>query len=168
MDIYKIKSLAEWLLESEELILPAYQRPYQWDESLVTAFATDFLRTDESLPNDIGLLVLEYENDDKKALRVADGQQRLLTFSLLLEATKEEILPSSRLKRLCESACRNVESEYRIEAVRRLLERIIPANERSGLRTRLLETQATVVKRPRTTSKTSNGFLKMPTRRGVF
>lgn len=148
MDIYKIKSLAEWLLESEELILPAYQRPYQWDESLVTAFATDFLRTDESLPNDIGLLVLEYENDDKKALRVADGQQRLLTFSLLLEATKEEILPSSRLKRLCESACRNVESEYRIEAVRRLLERIIPANERSGLRTRLLETQATVVKRP--------------------
>ena len=111
MDIYKIKSLAEWLLESEELILPAYQRPYQWDESLVTAFATDFLRTDESLPNDIGLLVLEYEDDDKKALRVADGQQRLLTFSLLLEATKEEILPSSRLKRLCESACRNVESE---------------------------------------------------------
>lgn len=121
-------NVAHRLLKPGELILPAYQRPYQWDESLVTTFATDFLRADEGLPNDIGLLVLEYGNDDKEALRVADGQQRFLTFSLLLEAT-----PSlSRLKKLHESACRNAKSAYRIEAVRRLLERIIPANERSS------------------------------------
>lgn len=89
--------VAQWLLEENRRTAVAdFQRPYTWSESHVTAFTESLLdslfRPEKGSP-DIGVVVIEETSD---ADFIVDGQQRLLTFALLIvEWYGEEILGAS-------------------------------------------------------------------------
>ena len=91
--------VAQWLLEENRRTAVAdFQRPYTWSESHVTAFTESLLdslfRPEKGSP-DIGVVVIEETSD---ADFIVDGQQRLLTFALLIvEWYGEEILGARKL-----------------------------------------------------------------------
>ena len=77
--------VAQWLLEDNRRTAVAdFQRPYTWSESHVTAFTESLLdslfRPEKGSP-DIGVVVIEETSDTDF---IVDGQQRLLTFALLI------------------------------------------------------------------------------------
>lgn len=100
------KSVVEWLSEKEHIAIADYQRSYAWSESHVTAFVEtllDALADEErgagTRAPDIGVVVIEKTKSDETSsdtpssdaskeerFHVVDGQQRLLTFSLLVAA----------------------------------------------------------------------------------
>ena len=100
------KSVVEWLNEKEHIAIADYQRSYAWSESHVTAFVETLLDAiaDEekgagTRAPDIGVVVIEKTKSDETSsdtpssdtskeerFHVVDGQQRLLTFSLLVVA----------------------------------------------------------------------------------
>lgn len=96
------KSVVEWLSEKEHIAIADYQRSYAWSESHVTAFVETLLDAiaDEgkeagTRAPDIGVVVIEKTKSDETSssdmpkevrFHVVDGQQRLLTFSLLVAA----------------------------------------------------------------------------------
>ncbi|MBB2742878.1 UNVERIFIED_ORG: hypothetical protein FHR35_002700 [Microbispora rosea subsp. rosea] len=80
------------LLELRELRVPHYQRSYCWKvESEVTEYWDDLMRAfrsgDEYF---LGTVVLSGESEDSR-MTVIDGQQRLVTTSLLLAAIRDEL-----------------------------------------------------------------------------
>lgn len=102
------RSLVEWLQEKAPVRMADYQRAYAWTENHVVAFTSAILRSiapNSSNPApssgspidvpDIGLIILE---EFPECTVIADGQQRLLTFALLLTevfgwAAKEDMVP---------------------------------------------------------------------------
>lgn len=102
-------SIHTWLLQKGVLEPAPYQRPYSWDESLVTSFV-DAICSDEC--SDIGLVIVE-STGSNGAYFIADGQQRLVTFALMLKACGVTCDASSRMGSLIQSAGKNVESVYR-------------------------------------------------------
>lgn len=101
------RNVVEWLKEPGDLRIAEYQRSYCWPESFITNFVKTILAAfDENRPDfgpaDLGLIVLEtYQEDKDKIERIADGQQRLMTFALLTVAVldKEEFsCPCSRIR----------------------------------------------------------------------
>lgn len=149
----RLECLSEWLLEPGTLKLPDYQRPYQWDESLVTAFFHDVFgeSPEDSSPVDFGVLMLERFGPDDETLFVVDGQQRLVTFGLLLRAAhgKDDISPSCRLQTLLADANQNAESAYHIAEAERVLEHLLNAERSVHLRGRIEQARAAVLYRSR-------------------
>lgn len=99
------QKVVEWLLEEGGHITPAdYQRAYSWPESLVAAFVEDLIDSavhPASGAPDIGVVVVECGlegslSDGRSGERIADGQQRLMTFALLLA----EVLQADRAEAL--------------------------------------------------------------------
>lgn len=91
--------VAQWLLEENRRTAVAdFQRPYTWSESHVTAFTESLLDSlfhPETSAPDIGVVVIEKTSDTDL---IVDGQQRLLTFALLIiEWYGEEILRAKKL-----------------------------------------------------------------------
>lgn len=98
----KIKTVRE-VLGWSDLCIPPYQRPYAWNTKNVNQLWKDFLtfkeqnsqvqssnideQKKEPIRYRLGTLVL-YENGDD--LEIVDGQQRLLTLSLLVKALEKE------------------------------------------------------------------------------
>lgn len=97
------QSVVEWLCEEgHHIAIADYQRSYAWSESHVTAFVEtllDALADEErgagTRAPDIGVMVIEKTKSDETSssdmpkdvrFHVVDGQQRLLTFSLLVVA----------------------------------------------------------------------------------
>lgn len=97
------QSVVEWLCEEgHHIAIADYQRSYAWSESHVTAFVEtllDALADEErgagTRAPDIGVMVIEKTKSDETSssdmpkevrFHVVDGQQRLLTFSLLVAA----------------------------------------------------------------------------------
>lgn len=78
------RPLEDWLLEPGKLAVADYQRAYAWSESLATEFAEDICQAvfaDEPQLVDVGVVVIEHTKEDDV---IADGQQRLMTFALLM------------------------------------------------------------------------------------
>lgn len=113
------KRLYEWLQEDEETSLSLCQRPYEWSDTLVTAFLTDILDATKVNP-DIGLVTIER---DGNGIKILDGQQRLLTFALFLHELGEE--KGTRLKRLLEQPAASLASVRRAQEVRKLMREFI-------------------------------------------
>lgn len=80
------------LLELRELRVPHYQRSYCWKaEDEITEYWEDLMRAFR--PGDeyfLGTVVLSGESEDSR-MTVIDGQQRLVTTSLLLAAIRDEL-----------------------------------------------------------------------------
>lgn len=65
------------------LNLPSYQRPYRWDKKNIEFFWDD-IRSSE-IPYDFGIIVLLRDKDNKR-YDIVDGQQRIVTLSLMLKS----------------------------------------------------------------------------------
>ena len=85
--------LLDFLRSSKQFVIPIYQRPYRWDESQCRKLWADLMRASET-PNGathfVGSVVYIqdglYQVVDQPALLLIDGQQRMTTFLLLIEA----------------------------------------------------------------------------------
>lgn len=111
-------SVVDWLSEARPLRIADYQRPYSWGEKLIVSFTDSILRglysTETGESPDIGVIVIE---ETPNCEFIADGQQRIMTFALLMiEALhlKAKFLPGcklgskSRLASLVNSSTSNV------------------------------------------------------------
>ena len=77
-----IKSVGEYL-KNKQLDIPYYQRPYKWTNKNVIQLIDDINRFKSDIPYRIGTVVIHRE-DGKD--RIVDGQQRTITFLLILKA----------------------------------------------------------------------------------
>ena len=72
-----------------ELNLPSYQRPYRWNKKNIDFFWNDIKSC--SIPYDFGIIVLLNTND---RYDIVDGQQRIVTLSLMLRSLSSSIANS--------------------------------------------------------------------------
>ena len=162
-------SVVEWLRGEDHVAIADYQRSYAWSESHVTAFVETLLdaladqeRGAGTHAPDIGVVVIEKTQSDEASsdtpssdtskevrFHVVDGQQRLLTFSLLVVALCGDAVcgpenvdrsQSTRLQQLLHP--QNLESviharrtgrKIRIVLTRRPTLTALPAEERLAL-----------------------------------
>jgi uncharacterized protein with ParB-like and HNH nuclease domain/predicted transport protein len=94
-------NLLEFLKKSPQFVIPIYQRTYSWKEPECLQLWNDILRTGENnqiSAHFIGSIVyIEkglYHISSQSPLLVIDGQQRLTTISLILEALAEQVKES--------------------------------------------------------------------------
>lgn len=90
----KLKKIGEYLtLEgSAKFVIPEYQRPYSWDTEKCETLWQDITDFSESFDGDgekdsyfFGTVIINCDESDKKLVLI-DGQQRTVTFLLLLKA----------------------------------------------------------------------------------
>jgi len=89
----KESRLLDFLKSSKQFVIPIYQRPYRWEEPQCRKLWDDLIRaseTPEGATHFVGSVVYIqdglYNVSDQPALLLIDGQQRLTTFMLLIEA----------------------------------------------------------------------------------
>lgn len=93
------------LLKRNDVILkiPPYQRPYSWKEEQINDFWND-INTDEQAFF-LGSIILNKEDEKHGYIEVIDGQQRLLTTTMFIAATRN-ILNDLGQKRLADASHR--------------------------------------------------------------
>jgi hypothetical protein len=123
-------------MQPQRLLVPLFQRPYVWNEELqweplwkdLERVATRLLRSPNSTqaPHFLGAIVLQQlatQTSDLQQRTVIDGQQRLTTLQLLLDALHAEIamiqasMPAARLEPLISNAeafCRRKEDRFKV------------------------------------------------------
>ncbi|MFC5194776.1 DUF262 domain-containing protein [Bizionia hallyeonensis] len=70
--------------KNTNLSIPDYQRPYKWTEKNVKQLLDDIRLNKNSIDYRLGTIVLhENEINDETVLEIVDGQQRMLTLSLI-------------------------------------------------------------------------------------
>ena len=97
-------NLLDFLKKSPQFIIPIYQRTYSWNERECRQLWEDILRTgrnDEISAHFVGSIVyIEkglYQVSSQSSLLVIDGQQRLTTVALILEALARQLGDSEPL-----------------------------------------------------------------------
>ncbi|MCK6694889.1 MAG: DUF262 domain-containing protein, partial [Thermoanaerobaculia bacterium] len=90
--------LLDFLKRSPQFVIPIYQRTYSWTEKECRQLWDDILRTgkrDDISAHFVGSIVyIEsglYQVSSQKPLLVIDGQQRLTTITLILEALARKL-----------------------------------------------------------------------------
>ncbi|HEX5055639.1 MAG TPA: DUF262 domain-containing protein [Gammaproteobacteria bacterium] len=123
-------------MQPQRLLVPLFQRPYVWNEELqweplwkdLERVATRLLQKsgDAQAPHFLGAVVLQQlptQTSDLQQRTVIDGQQRLTTLQLLLDALHSEItmvgaaMPAARLEPLIANAqpfCRHKEDRFKV------------------------------------------------------
>ncbi len=99
-----IQSIGEYL-KNNQLDIPHYQRPYKWTRKNVIQLIDDIERFKSDTSYRIGTVVIHQEKD--KSL-IVDGQQRTITFLLILKAIvayKQEELQTEVKNQLLELKC---------------------------------------------------------------
>ena len=89
----KESRLLDFLRASNQFVIPIYQRPYRWEEDQCKKLWDDVLRAgrnSQMAAHFVGSVVYIqdglYNVTDQPSLLVIDGQQRMTTFMLLIEA----------------------------------------------------------------------------------
>lgn len=89
----KESRLLDFLKSSKQFVIPIYQRPYRWEEPQCRKLWDDLIRasqTPDGATHFVGSVVYIqdglYNVSDQPSLLIIDGQQRLTTFMLLIEA----------------------------------------------------------------------------------
>ena len=130
----KLTEVDSGQLDSVNLSIPEYQRPYKWTEKNAIQLLDDIVDAHDANRERyrVGTLILHRRNEaGQVAFDIVDGQQRTVTFALLLSAfgEKSDFLeqpladnPDSR---------RNVPGNYR--AFQRRVDAITDANEKHAL-----------------------------------
>jgi uncharacterized protein with ParB-like and HNH nuclease domain len=70
----------------KKFIIPDYQRPYVWDQDRVEDFWKDLTDNEVNLPF-LGSFIFQAEEDEKN-YDIVDGQQRIMTMSILLSVLR--------------------------------------------------------------------------------
>jgi len=119
------------------LVIPVYQRPYKWDAKNVNQLLDDILDAKNANKETyrVGTLILHRDiNENGETIyNIVDGQQRIITFSLLLKAI-ESNLPISFLE---QSLSGNPYNKYNVPENFRILKKriknITDENEKKAL-----------------------------------
>ena len=97
--------LIDFLKKSPQFVIPIYQRTYSWSEKECLQLWEDILRTgnnEEITGHFIGSIVYvekgRYSVANQSQLLVIDGQQRLTTITLLIEALARVLGSSEPIK----------------------------------------------------------------------
>lgn len=123
-------------MQPQRLLVPLFQRPYVWNEELqweplwkdLERVATRLLHSPSAVqaPHFLGAVVLQQlltQTSDLQQRTLIDGQQRLTTLQLLLDALHSEIaaagaaMPAARLEPLIANAqpfCRHKEDRFKV------------------------------------------------------
>lgn len=88
-DVIAVKGIMEMALE-----IPDYQRPYKWQAEHVNQLFDDVMHHSEQAAYRLGTLVLCREQHSGK-FDIVDGQQRLLTLTLFIDALYRELALTS-------------------------------------------------------------------------
>ena len=89
MDIANPTEISIGELFRIKLNLPSYQRPYRWKKKNIEFFWDDIKKS--KIPYDFGIIVLLKNNDHYD---IVDGQQRIVTLSLMLRSLSSSIANS--------------------------------------------------------------------------
>jgi len=119
-------TLAEVLSNGKRYIVPPFQRDYAWDTDEWTELWADILEVHAAPPDAnhyLGALVLQ-PSGDRSDSRIIDGQQRLVTLSLLALAV------IGRIGRLAQAG---TDSEDNRERVRLLREKFVSTKDSASL-----------------------------------
>ena len=84
------------LISSSTFEVPPYQREYSWGEDEVSEFWDDLQIALNDDSYFLGLVILTDEGNEEKRKQVVDGQQRIITLTLLAAALFHEALESGR------------------------------------------------------------------------
>jgi hypothetical protein len=88
MKIKPKDTIVKTILESNFLVIPRFQRPYSWDTENIADFWNDiFVSTDEDYF--IGSMVFYRDNELSSEAYVVDGQQRLMTITILFAVIRD-------------------------------------------------------------------------------
>lgn len=76
------------LLQTDNVIIPSYQRPYKWTAKNVNQLIDDIIYHNDKSAYRLGTLVIhsEISENNKTILNIVDGQQRTLTLTLIAHA----------------------------------------------------------------------------------
>lgn len=128
VDLYTL-TLCQLL--NEELRIPDYQRIYCWDEKTVRLLWEDIRGVETAKPYRLGTVILQRKDG---GLDIIDGQQRLVTLALFLQALQIEGFSLLEQKYLSQSAMEYV--GYNKYLIKGLLSKV-PQKELNGLALRL-------------------------------
>jgi len=83
---------SENAIDDINLTLPNYQRPYKWTPKNAIQLVEDILdaKNENKETYRVGTLIL-YRNDKDNTYEIVDGQQRIITFSLLVKALDSDV-----------------------------------------------------------------------------
>ena len=103
------------LLSNNKLVIPSYQRPYKWTTKNIEDLLTDMsvaLLEEQKFTNEfyyrIGTVIIH--SDEKKGLSIVDGQQRILSLTLI-----KKYLDNSFSNPILEMEFENKESQKNIK-----------------------------------------------------
>ena len=117
-------TLGDVFANGKTFVVPRYQRDYSWEEDQWEELWSDLYRAhQENTDHYMGALVLQ-DTGDRKVFTIIDGQQRLVTISLLALAG---------LKFLQTLADSGIESEKNVERVRLTRERFLQVKDAATL-----------------------------------
>ncbi len=123
-------SLSDVLSNGKRYLVPPFQRDYAWDESEWAELWADLVAlrgaSDERANHYLGALVLQ-STERQSQYRIIDGQQRLVTLSLLALAL---------IRRVQQLVERGVEAEDNKERVRLLQEKFVSSKDSASLQRR--------------------------------
>ena len=89
-------------IDNVKLTIPVYQRPYKWTARNAIQLLDDIIdaKNNDKEVYRVGTLILHKDTDayGKERYNIVDGQQRTITFSLLLYALYELEKPKDRRK----------------------------------------------------------------------
>ena len=120
-------------LENIELTIPPYQRPYKWNTKNANQLLDDI---EEAMNNNkevyrVGTLILHL--DEKGKYNIVDGQQRTITFSLLLDCLEQgEITFLQQTVSMNQYNLHNVLNNHRT-LKRRLTKLLVDENDKGNL-----------------------------------
>ena len=103
------------------LVIPEYQRPYKWTARTAIQLLDDVIeaKNHDKEVYRVGTLILHREKDDEGPVRynIVDGQQRTITFSLLLYALFELEEKDKRSEIVISSCFPRMENSWRLSGV---------------------------------------------------
>jgi len=121
-------------IEDVALKIPHYQRPYKWSAKNAIQLLDDIItaKNDNKETYRVGTLILHFDERDS-SYNIVDGQQRTITFSLLLKALGDESIQFLNESIADNSFNRsNISNNYRI--LKRRAENITSPKEKEDLR----------------------------------
>jgi uncharacterized protein with ParB-like and HNH nuclease domain/predicted transport protein len=132
--------MLDFLKKTPQCVIPIYQRTYSWMERECRQLWDDILRTgsnDEISAHFIGSIVyIEkglYQVSSQSPLLVIDGQQRLTTISLILEALARNLLDTEPLEGFSTKKIRSYYLLNPLEEGERAYKLILTQNDKTSL-----------------------------------
>ena len=89
--ILEDRKILKDLFENNALSIPDYQRIYCWEEKHVHKLWNDILELKNGKTYHLGIIILHKGKDNK--WNIVDGQQRLITLTLILQELGQKTLP---------------------------------------------------------------------------